>query len=485
MPTHEVLTASQRQQLHDIVHTLSSEDIIRYYTFSVSELRIINRRKRKTRFGFAIQFCYFRFPGRSLEEEERVPNQLLLYVGQQLNLPTRLLRDYGQKRAETTDDHGKDLRQAFGFLEFSEVIEQELSEWLLATALDIDDGLPLMTALLEEMRTRQIIQPALSTLEELVWHVREQAKQARFQRLTGQLTTQQREQIMQLLDLRKEPPVVSHLAWLREPPREAKPINFQRLADRLELIRTIGLPLELGQTIPYHRLQQLAEQGERFTPQHLQDLADTQESLAILVAFLHSKTAALTDQALRMHDELVRQMFNTSENQQHRKLRRDAKQINRIVHLHGQIGQSIIQARADGTDLYAAIERVLPWPDYTKSVEDAGQLSQGEDFDALEWVDKRYQRIRRYSPRLLEVFEFNGGPTSASLREAIVLMKQRNQKANPGDMPLNAPTAFVPKRWEPYVIQEDGRINHRYYELCLLTELRNSLRSGGILWNGR
>jgi len=87
-----------------------------------------------------------------------------------------------------------------------------------------------------------------------------------------------------------------------------------------------------------------------------------------------------------MHDELVRQMFNTSENQQHRKLRRDAKQINRIVHLHGQIGQSIIQARADGTDLYAAIERVLPWPDYTKSVEDAGQLSQGEDFDALEWV---------------------------------------------------------------------------------------------------
>ncbi len=37
-----------------------------------------------------------------------------------------------------------------------------------------------------------------------------------------------------------------------------------------------------------------------------------------------------------------------------------------------------------------------------------------------------------------------------------------------------------PKRWEPYVKDENGRIDHHYYELCLLTELRNSLRSGGV-----
>lgn len=202
-----------------------------------------------------------------------------------------------------------------------------------------------------------------------------QARQTLWQRLTGALTPQQRAQVMQVLEVRSEPPLVSQLVWLREPPREAKPVNFKRLAERLDFIRSIGLPPELGQTIPYHRLQQLAAQGERFTPQHLNDLVDDQESLAILVAFLHNKTATLTDQALRMHDELVRQMFNSSEKQQHRQWPRDAKQVSPIVYLHGQIGQAVIQARAEGSDPYAAIERVLPWADYTRSVEDAGQLN--------------------------------------------------------------------------------------------------------------
>jgi TnpA family transposase len=480
VPTDEVLTTSQRQQLQNVVRNLSSDDIIRYYTFLASDLRIITKRKRKTRFGFAIQLCYLRFPGRSLEAEEYVPDQVQLYIGKQLNLPTRLLRAYGQKRDQTSDDHNQDLRRAFGFLEFSDVIERELTEWLLSTALDIDDGLMLITTLMEEMRTRQVIQPALSRLEALVWHVREDAKQTLFQRLTGQITTRQREQILQLLEVRKEPPLVSHLVWLREPPREAKPINFQRIADRLDFIRTIGLPQAVGQAIPYHRLQQLAGQGERFTPQHLSGLQDNGECLAILIAFLHNKTAALTDQALRMHDELVRNMFNSSEKQQQRKLRKDAKQVNRIVYLHGKIGQSIIQARTSGMDSYAAIEQVIAWSEYAQSVEDAGTLSQGENLETLDLVDKRYKGIRRYSPRLLEVFEFSGSEASASLRAGIDLMKQRNQKDQPGDIPSDAPTGFVPKRWDPYVTDKEGRIDHHYYELCLLTELRNSLRSGAI-----
>lgn len=480
MATHGVLTASQRQQFEDIVHTLSPDDLIRYYTLSAADLRIIARRKRKTRFGFAVQLCYLRFPGRSLDEQEHVPDELLLYVAQQINLPTRWLRGYDEQRGETRDNHSRDLRRDFGFQEFSPAFEEELSEWLLATALDIDDSLMLMTTLMEEMRRRQIIQPALSRLEALVWQVRERVRQTLFARLTELLTQRQREQVKQLLLVRSEPPLVTHLVWLREAPREAKPINFNRVADRFEFIEAMGLPSEVGQAIPYHRLQQLAAQGERFKPQRLEELADSQETLAILIAFLHSKRAALADQALRMNDELVRKMHNTSENQQQRQLRRNSRQINRIVYLHGAVGKAILQARADNTDPYAAIERVLPWPDYTQSVEEAGQISQHEDLDDLALVNQRYAGMRRYSPRLLDLFEFNGAQASASLREGIALIKQRNLKESPGEMPKDAPMDFVPPRWEPYVRQVEGPINHRYYELCLLSELRKALRSGAV-----
>ena len=50
-------------------------------------------------------------------------------------------------------------------------------------------------------------------------------------------------------------------------------------------------------------------------------------------------------------------------------------------------------------------------------------------------------------------------------------------------MPDDAPTSFVRKRWESLVRNEDG-LNRRFYELCVLSELKNSLRSGDIWVHG-
>ena len=44
-------------------------------------------------------------------------------------------------------------------------------------------------------------------------------------------------------------------------------------------------------------------------------------------------------------------------------------------------------------------------------------------------------------------------------------------------MPGDAPTGFVKPRWRGLVLR-DGRIDRRYWELCLMAELRNALRAG-------
>src|SRR5262249_39612096 len=46
-------------------------------------------------------------------------------------------------------------------------------------------------------------------------------------------------------------------------------------------------------------------------------------------------------------------------------------------------------------------------------------------------------------------------------------------------LPDQAPTAFVPPRWEKLVFTADG-VDRRYYELCALSELRNALRAGDV-----
>ena len=50
-------------------------------------------------------------------------------------------------------------------------------------------------------------------------------------------------------------------------------------------------------------------------------------------------------------------------------------------------------------------------------------------------------------------------------------------------LPDDAPTAFVRKRWESLVRTSDG-LDRRFYELCVLSELKNSLRSGDIWVQG-
>ena len=47
------------------------------------------------------------------------------------------------------------------------------------------------------------------------------------------------------------------------------------------------------------------------------------------------------------------------------------------------------------------------------------------------------------------------------------------------NVPKDAPTGFVRRRWKPHVFKGE-EIDRRFYELCVLSELRNALRSGDL-----
>ncbi|ENV85870.1 transposase for transposon [Acinetobacter radioresistens DSM 6976 = NBRC 102413 = CIP 103788] len=54
---------------------------------------------------------------------------------------------------------------------------------------------------------------------------------------------------------------------------------------------------------------------------------------------------------------------------------------------------------------------------------------------------------------------------------------------NTRKIPSNAPIAFIKKRWARLVFTDDG-IDRRYYEICVLSELKNSLRAGDLWVQG-
>ena len=59
------------------------------------------------------------------------------------------------------------------------------------------------------------------------------------------------------------------------------------------------------------------------------------------------------------------------------------------------------------------------------------------------------------------------------------LRKSALNAKNARCVPKDAPTGFVRRRWKPHVF-EGEEIDRRFYELCVLSELRNALRSGDL-----
>jgi hypothetical protein len=151
---------------------MGEREIARYYTLSDKDLQIIRQHRRDhNRLGFSIQLCHLRFPGWPLKAGAAPSPQLLAYVAQQLNVSPELVHDYSRDRDTTRREHLLELQRDFGFQPFTEGLSSKLADLLLPDALRSPKPMPLITALLEQMRAQKIIVPAFSTVENLAWEI--------------------------------------------------------------------------------------------------------------------------------------------------------------------------------------------------------------------------------------------------------------------------------------------------------------------------
>jgi hypothetical protein len=192
--------------------------------------------------------------------------------------------------------------------------------------------------------------------------------------------------------------------------------------------------------------------------------------------------ATLTDEALDLHDRLIGSFFTKSKDKYERTFAEQGKAINDKVRLYAKVGSALVAAREQGRDPCAAIEAVISWENFSASVREAEQLARDEDFNPLSLLTEHFSQLRRYSPTLLEAFEFPPAPVARELIEAVNLLRQMNRDGS-RKVPSNAPTGFIRKRWRSYIFAEDG-IDRRFYELCVLAELKNALRSGDVSVTG-
>ncbi len=478
MPRRDLLSPVQQTALLALPE--DEGEFIRRFTLSTRDLAFIRQRRGDSnRLGFAVHLSHLRFPGHILGAEESPDPRLTRFVASQLGLDSEVWSDYAQ-RDETRREHLQLIIDAYGYRAFSAAQYRELAVWLLPLALQSDQGMVLAQAVLEELRIRKIIVPPIPVVERLCAETSTRAQRQIYRALTEPLSASQRKKLDALFHLQEDGPF-SVLAWLRQPVAATGPRHLMDLVQRLRHIRGIGLPPELAGAVHQNRLLKLARTADQATGQHLRRLDEDQRH-AFLVALILETRATLTDECLAMHDRIMGALFARAKRHHMEAFAESAESVNEKVRLYAKVGQAILEARQKGNDPFAAIESVMSWEAFEATVIEAGSMARPSGDDSLGLIGSSYSQIRRYAPALLETLEFKAAPVAEGLLEAIHLIR-RLDATESREIPEDAPTGFIRKRWKPLVYGEGG-IERRFYELCVLSEMKNALRSGDLWVSG-
>lgn len=478
MPRRSILSTADRISLLTLPNTES--EFIQHYTFSDVDLSLIRQRRGDAnRIGIAVQLCLLRFPGHGLLADAIVPPPLLQWIGRQLRIDPVCWPRYAT-REETRREHLLELRAYLNLEPFRQKHYHHVIQTTTELAMQTDKGVVLAASIFESLRNQHIIRPTLDVIERICAESITHANRHIYQVLSQPLSNEHRNRLDDLLE-RRDNTKTTWLAWLRQPPAKPNSRYMLEHIDRLKVWQSLDLPTGLERLVHQNRLLKMAREGSQMTPADLAKF-EPRRRYATLVALAIEGMATVTDEVIDLHDRILGKLFNAARNKHQQQFQASGKEINAKVQLYGRIGQALLDAKQSGLDPFTAIETVISWDAFAKSVTDAQKLAQPEDFDFLHRISENYTTLRRYASEFLNVLKLRAAPAGKNVLNAIEVLRSMNTD-NARKVPANAPTDFIKPRWQKLVITEAG-IDRRYYELCALSELKNSLRSGDIWVQG-
>lgn len=84
------LNKSQRLEFTEINKNMHREDILKHYTFSPEDMKLIKKRRRNyNKIGFAVQLAVLKHHGWTLASMSSVPSNILEYISNQLEVDVK------------------------------------------------------------------------------------------------------------------------------------------------------------------------------------------------------------------------------------------------------------------------------------------------------------------------------------------------------------------------------------------------------------
>lgn len=470
MPRRQILSDRQRAELFDL--PTDEDKLLQHFTLADDDLEYIRSRRRShNRFGFALQLCVFRYPGRLLSADEVIPAELTEYLAAQLGLKPADLIDYAH-RPETRREHLTDIRAIYGYKMFSGGGARDLKGWLEHEAETARSNMDLAQRFIEECRRTHTILPGISVVERLCADALVAAERRIETRIVDCLSGVVKDQLDALLT-EHAGGQVSRFIWLRQFEVGKNTADINRLLDRLEFLQGIKLPADVLDGIPPHRITRLRRQGERYFTDGLRDISSDRR-LAILAVCAVEWRTSIADAIVETHDRIVGKIWRDA-----RKLCdvqiNDAKaSLQYTLRSFKSLGAALLEAKGDDAPLDPAVATTCGWNNLEALVSTAAQLGDTMSAEPLAHVVQGYHRFRRYVPRMLQALDIKAALVAEPLMTAANIIRENKAISD-------KPITFLRRnsKWLRH-LKAQNLDSHRLWEVAVMSHLRDAFRSGDI-----
>jgi TnpA family transposase len=456
--------------------SISGEDLIGHWSLNFADIEFVNSKPDLTRLGLAVQLKFFASCGFFANDPGSIPADGISYVAEQVGVETGDLAGYDFS-SRTARRHCAEILKHLGFRRMKLADRQHLTAWIASELCPDGHSIP---AMLEHVflwcRDRRIYGPSRKELERLI---RSQRQSYLDTWLTGVSHRLSPAAITLLETSLAEPDSPAGFNTMKEDAGRATLDNILGMTTKLAFIQKLGLPHDLLSVTGKVWVEQVVRRvaGEKASEMRRHTPA---RQLGLYAIYLLSREAQLTDAMIDLLIETVHKIATRSRRKIVSEIARDIERVHGKERLLVEIANAAIEEPSGricdvifpiaGKDKLAAIVR---------------------ESHAKGALDRRIYRVmrgswashyRRMLPNLLSILEFRSN--NVVWRPVLAALDWIRSKVDDGcrfvpvqDVPIDE---VIPARWRSSVIDDDGRVNRISYELCVLTQLRDRLRSKEI-----
>ena len=382
------------------------------------------RRGDHNRLGFGLQLGTVRFIGLFLADPLDVPAVVVDYLAGQLGIADASSVKRYAERQSTQWEHAAEIRQAYGYRDFTgDGPQEEVRAFIAARAWTRAEGpRALFDQSVAWLRERKILLPGPSVLARLVSEVRT----AESDRLHGVMAAAAARadaglpgRLVGLLDV-PDGSRVSEMERLRRSPVRASAPQMVRSLDRASELLAVGAGKADLAGVPANRVEALARYGLGTKAPTLRGLTEPRRT-ATLLATARTLEVTAVDDVLDLFSLLMAtKLLAWAERESNKQRQRDMPRLARASVTLAKAAWVLLAAgdrAVTATELWAEIERVASRDKVASAiaaVEELAPFGEDDDDDADRRAElvKWYATVRPFLPLLTSVVR-SARPTPA------------------------------------------------------------------------